>query len=148
MAALIAAVIGLASYLTLPPAPAHTAAPLLSGAQIPNHVFETIRGACKDCHSNEPDYPWYSYIAPISWLIKNDVLRGRERLNLSRWSEYSTIRRERYLSEIANQVVDKGMPLPIYAKLHRAARLSDTDIQAIFRWTQAERSRLISESTR
>ena len=68
-------------------------------------------------------------------------------MNFSKWSEYPLIRRERYLSEIANQVKDGGMPLSIYTLIHRDARLADSEIEAIFEWTQVERSRLISEST-
>jgi hypothetical protein len=41
------------------------------------------RQACMDCHSNETTWPWYSHIAPMSWLVYYDVLRGRSELNLS-----------------------------------------------------------------
>ena len=56
------------------------------------------------------------------------------------------IRRERALSEIANQVKDREMPLASYLLLHRSARLSEADGQAIFQWTQVERARLIIEN--
>jgi len=121
-------------------------APLLEGALVPPDVRSAIDRACRDCHSETTRYPWYSYIAPVSWLINRDIQSGREHLNLSRWSEYSVIRRERCLSEIANQVQDGGMPLAIYSVMHRSARLSRRDVQAIFDWTQAERARLIAES--
>jgi len=55
------------------------------------------------------------------------------------------IRRERALSEIANQVQDREMPLASYVLIHRNARLSEADTEAIFQWTQAERTRLIME---
>jgi hypothetical protein len=67
-------------------------------------------------------------------------------MNLSKWAEYSVVRRERYLSEIANQVKDRGMPLAIYTFMHRDARLSDEEINIIFDWTQKERLRLIEQS--
>jgi hypothetical protein len=79
-------------------------------------------------------------------LIDRDVKRGRERLNFSKWAEYSVTRRQRFLSDIANQVQDGGMPLGIYTFMHREARLSIVDVNAIFEWTQAERARLIMES--
>jgi hypothetical protein len=119
---------------------------LLEGAHVPPQVRATIERSCRDCHSEATRYPWYSYIAPVSWLIKRDVERGREHLNFSRWSEYSAIRRERCLSEIANQVQDGGMPLSIYTFLHRDAKLSKADVDAVFEWTQEERARLIMES--
>ena len=82
----------------------------------------------------------------MSWLIASDVSRGRKHLNFSRWSAYSIIRRERALSEIANQVKDGEMPLFPYLLLHRDASLSEADAEAIFQWTQAERARLIEEN--
>ena len=121
-------------------------APLLSGAQVPPEVRSAIERSCRDCHSEATRYPWYSYIAPVSWLINRDVTLGREHLNLSRWGEYTLVRRERCLSEIANQVHDGGMPLAIYVVMHRSAKLSEAEVQAIFEWTQAERARLITES--
>ena len=120
--------------------------PLLAGAQVSPQVRSTIDRSCRDCHSEATRYPWYSYIAPVSWFINLDVQRGREHLNFSRWSEYSVIRRERCLSEIANQVQDGGMPLASYTFLHRDAKLSRADVESIFKWTQEERARLIMEN--
>jgi hypothetical protein len=111
-------------------------------------VRAAFERSCRDCHSESTRFPWYSYIAPISWLVKNDVTQGREHLNLSRWNEYSLIRRERCLSEIANQIQDGGMPLASYTWIHRDAVLSPADIDAIFQWTQEERTRLIAESVK
>jgi hypothetical protein len=122
-------------------------APLLGGAHVPPEVRSAIEKACRDCHSEATHYPWYSYIAPVSWLINRDVEAGRKHLNLSRWSEYSVVRRERCLSEIANQVQDGGMPLGIYVLMHPSAKLSKLDVRAIFEWTQSERARLIAERT-
>jgi hypothetical protein len=121
-------------------------APLLAGAQISAQVRSTIDRSCRDCHSEATRYPWYSYVAPVSWFINQDVQKGREHLNFSRWSEYSVIRRERCLSEIANQVQDGGMPLASYTLLHRDAKLSHADVEALFKWTQEERARLIMEN--
>jgi hypothetical protein len=119
---------------------------ILDGAQIDPSVRAILERSCQDCHSEATYYPWYSYVAPVSFLIRSDVIRGREHLNLSRWSEYSLARKERSLSEIANQVKDRDMPLPQYTLIHRNARLSDADVDAVFKWTQAERSRLIIEN--
>ena len=142
----LAAVIAVASFLTRPQMSPDAASPILSGAQIPPKVMARIDAACRDCHSNATRYPWYSYVAPLSLLVQDDVRKGRERLNLSKWAEYPSVRRQRWLSEIANQVQDGGMPLPIYTYLHRDAILSDADKELIFEWTQAERARLIAES--
>jgi hypothetical protein len=139
----IAAIVALTSYFTRPQPSANSHSPLLVGAQIDSGARQLIERSCRDCHSEATRYPWYSYVAPVSWLIDYDVQQGREHLNLSRWEEYSLIRRERALSEIANQVRDGAMPLWQYTWIHRNTRLSNADADVIFRWTQAERLRLI-----
>ena len=135
-----------ASVLTGPRGSQQPRAQLLNGADVPAPVLETFERSCQDCHSESTHYPWYSYVFPVSLLINSDVSSGREHLNLSRWSEYSVIRRERCLSEIANQVQDGGMPLREYTLLHPRARLSRGDVDAIFDWTQQERARLIAQT--
>ena len=140
------ALVGIVSFLTAPRASGNAGAQLLAGAHVPAAVRAAIERSCRDCHSEATRFPWYSYVAPVSWLIKSDVKEGREHLNFSRWNEYSLVRRERCLSEIANQVQDGGMPLSSYTWIHRDAVLSPADVDAIFTWTQEERARLISES--
>src|SRR5512138_3689682 len=44
---------------------------------------QLMADACMDCHSNETKWPWYSNVAPVSWLIQKDVEDGRSELNLS-----------------------------------------------------------------
>ena len=147
--ALVAIVALAAASFALPPpkvsGPPH--APF-AGAEVNPAVLSILQRSCADCHSDQTDYPWYSYIAPVSLLIRSDVMGGREHLNFSRWAEYSLVRKERALSEIANQVKDGDMPLAQYTWIHRGARLSQSEVDAVFRWTQAERARLIAESAR
>lgn len=75
--------------------------------------------ACADCHSNETHWPWYSNIAPVSWLIEKDVTEGRERFNVSEWG-----RPKNDADEAAEEVEKGAMPLPIYLKTHPEARLT------------------------
>jgi hypothetical protein len=80
------------------------------------------RRACYDCHSNESFWPWYSYIAPVSWMVVQDVVKGREVLNFSEWSAEQAAAVK---VEDAVELVSKGlMPLPYYEILHPEARLS------------------------
>jgi cytochrome c551/c552 len=82
--------------------------------------------ACFDCHSNETVWPWYSKIAPVSWLTWNDVRGGRERLNFSDWGT-----RHIEVGEIA-RVIDEGeMPPWYYVLRHPKAKLSDSEKQAL-----------------
>lgn len=82
--------------------------------------------ACYDCHSNETRYPWYSHVAPVSWLVNKDIEGARGQVNFSEWD-----RVQRGAGE-AIQVIEKGeMPLPIYVPLHPEARLSSDERQAL-----------------
>ena len=139
----IALLLGIASIFGRPRISPKAGAPLLAGAEVPTDVMHTLERSCRDCHSEATTYPWYSFVAPVEWLIASDVSRGRGHLNMTEWQTYSLVRRERLLSEIANQVRDGDMPLWQYLIIHRGARLSQADVDAIFRWTQAERMRLI-----
>jgi hypothetical protein len=135
----------IASVATLPPASQRPDGPLLEGAQVPPKVLAILDRSCRDCHSDATRYPWYSYLAPVSTLVSRDVTRGRGFLNLSKWTEYSVIRRQRALTGIANQVKDGLMPLDIYIRLHPEARLSNEEVDLVFDWVQTERMRLIME---
>jgi hypothetical protein len=146
IATLCLLVLALASFASRPKMAAGVADPLLSGAQVSAAVLSIIDRACRDCHSEATRYPWYSYVAPVSFLIAHDVHDGRRHLNLTRWKELSLLRRQRALSEIANQVKNREMPLSIYTLLHPGAKLSGADIDSIFAWTQTEKLRLISQS--
>jgi hypothetical protein len=75
--------------------------------------------ACADCHSNQTEWPWYSKIAPVSWLVVRDVEVGRSHFNVSEWD-----RPQEDAGEAAEEVRDGEMPLPIYLPAHPEARLS------------------------
>jgi hypothetical protein len=84
--------------------------------------------ACFDCHSNETRWPWYSRIAPLSWLVRNHVEEGREELNFSEWN-----RSFDGASEAAEAVSEGEMPLTSYVLVHPSARLSPDETQALVR---------------
>jgi mono/diheme cytochrome c family protein len=82
--------------------------------------------ACFDCHSNETVWPWYSYVAPVSWLVYNDVREGRSRMNFSDWSSKS-----RPANEIIDEIQGGDMPPSIYLLQHPTARLTDAEKQQL-----------------
>ncbi len=87
---------------------------------------ELARAACFDCHSNETAWPWYTNVAPVSWLTQRHVDEGREQLNFSTWG------RGEQETEHAARLVQRGeMPPWDYLLLHPEARLSDADKQAL-----------------
>lgn len=100
-----------------------------------------LKRACMDCHSNHTVWPWYSYVAPISWLVERDVSKGREHLNFSEWDQYTFKQRQELLAHIATAVKNREMPLPQYTLMHHDARLSSTDTDVLYGWARAERRR-------
>jgi hypothetical protein len=81
--------------------------------------------ACYDCHSNESIWPWYTRIAPVSWLISYDVQEGRNKLNFSEWQ--GTHREGESAVEIAKEIREGEMPPFQYRLVHPSARLSEND---------------------
>jgi hypothetical protein len=82
---------------------------------------ELTRRACFDCHSNEVQWPWYSNIAPLSWLVLGHVEDGRDELNLSEWG------RKQVVDVIAESVFEIEMPPRYYTLLRSKGRLSDAE---------------------
>jgi len=82
--------------------------------------------ACFDCHSNETRWPWYSHVAPVSWLVQHDVDEARSEMN---FSEFDRPQREAH--EAAHEVEEGEMPLWFYLPLHSEARLSDEEKEAL-----------------
>lgn len=82
--------------------------------------------ACGDCHSNETTWPWYSQVAPASWLVQRDVDEGRSHFNVSEWG-----RRENHGDEAAKMIRDGEMPPWFYLPAHPEARLSAAEEAAL-----------------
>ena len=88
--------------------------------------------ACFDCHSNETAWPWYTHIAPVSWLTAHDVLEGRQRLNFSTWGQSTSGRGEgTNVRELVRAVQNGSMPSAIYLPLHPSARLTPAEQQQL-----------------
>jgi cytochrome c551/c552 len=85
--------------------------------------------ACFDCHSHETVWPWYSNVAPISWLVQYDVDKGREELNFSDWRGGG--REGERPGKIGKEVAEGEMPPFQYLITHPEARLSDGDKRAL-----------------
>ncbi len=88
--------------------------------------------ACGDCHSNLTTWPWYSNIAPVSWLVQKDVDEGRSQLNVSEWN-----RPQDGAGDVVEQILDGGMPPSYYTWMHSSAKLSAAEKQALARGWQA-----------
>lgn len=91
---------------------------------------ELAKRACFDCHSNETVYPWYSNVAPVSWLVQHDIEEGRGRLNFSEW-EAGSRRAQRAGNEVREVISSGEMPMPIYVLQHPSAKLTDAEKMAL-----------------
>ena len=113
---------------------------------LPPEVSRAFERSCQDCHSNRTVWPWYSHVAPASWLLARHVNQGRRELNFSEWGQYPARRRDRKLKEICEQVRRGEMPQTSYTLLHSQAKLSDQDKQAICAWTEAARKAIVAQA--
>jgi mono/diheme cytochrome c family protein len=111
----------------------HTNPPVVSEPQWDSPTTrELARRACFDCHSNETVWPWYTNIAPLSWLTQRDVNEGRSQLNFSEWGSQMNAEGEHTSpNEIAAIVQSGEMPPGLYLLIHPTARLSPDEIDAL-----------------
>jgi Haem-binding domain len=110
--------------------------PVESEIAAPAEVKTILRRSCYDCHSNETTWPWYARVAPVSWLIANDVREGRRELNFSVWNKFTGGRRARKFKEIVEQLEQNKMPQWYYIVLHPDAKLSTGDKAIIVDWAR------------
>jgi hypothetical protein len=115
---------------TNPPSPA----PI----QAPEGVHSVLKRSCFNCHSHETTWPWYSHVAPVSWLVAHDVNEGREKMDFSNWAQYDAKQRADHFKEIWDEVKDGGMPPWYYLMMHRDARLSEQDKQLLHDWVLSQ----------
>ena len=106
---------------------------------MPAEVRAVFERSCKDCHTNETVWPWYSVVAPVSWLVARDVHQARHKMNFSEWGSYPAQQKEDRLEEICEQVTKGEMPDRKYVLLHRSARITPREREAVCQWTEDSR---------
>jgi hypothetical protein len=106
----------------------------------PDNISSIIRTSCYDCHSNETTWPWYSYVAPVSFLVVGDVNDGRKNLNFSEWDKYTGKKRGEMLEEIIEEVEKGEMPLTMYTFTHPNAKLDSYRVKLLKDWVKPGRS--------
>ena len=100
----------------------------------PPPVADLLRRACASCHSQATQWPWYSRIAPVSWLIAHDVNHGREHLDFSTMTQLPPRKQAKLYGEIAEEVEEGAMPPRLYRLMHREARLDEAERRTIAEW--------------
>jgi len=108
---------------------------LVTNNDVPDTVALLLKNACYDCHSNESKYPWYSYVAPVAWLVNRDIRLGREELNFSDWESLSKMDKATILEEIVDVVESGAMPMSIYVLMHPDSKLSVKERELLLNWS-------------
>jgi hypothetical protein len=97
----------------------------------PAQAAAVLERSCRDCHSHRTEWPWYSSVAPMSWVVARDVNQGRAHLNLSRWNVYSDEMSGVRINQMCEEVKTGEMPPKYYTPLHPEARPGATGVAAV-----------------
>lgn len=100
----------------------------------PTDMGIMLKESCYDCHSHHTNYPWYSNIALVSWLLKEHVNNGRNHLNFSVWTDYKGSKKNHKLDECIEMIETGEMPMKGYVLLHEEADLTDAQKKAMIDW--------------
>ena|SRR5215472_4258297 len=111
---------------------------LPSHVALPPDVYSSLMRGCGDCHSNQTRWPWYSRVAPYSWVITDDVNQGRRHLNFEDWeAQENPEEANDHLAQICKEIERKGMPPFSYRLLHPESKLKPEEVASICAWSQA-----------
>jgi hypothetical protein len=108
--------------------------PVTQEIDAPANVKSILETSCYDCHSNKTNWPWYSYVAPVSFLVASDVNEGREHVNFSEWDRYDGKKRTKILEEMLEEVEKGKMPLSKYIIVHPEAEMDKSKIASLKDW--------------
>jgi hypothetical protein len=101
---------------------------------VPKTVETILKTSCYDCHSNNTNYPIYSYLQPTRFFMESHIKEGKENLNFDQWGEYGNHKQNNKLDRIAKQITSGEMPLGSYTLIHRSAILSYRQRQEVIQW--------------
>lgn len=125
--------------------PVDPAEDLLMQTSPPEHLADLIKSSCYDCHSNQTVYPWYSKIAPVSWYLQKHITKGKEELNVSEYGSLDKADKIKVLVDFCEVVEAGTMPLVSFTLIHKAAKLSQEDKEAICIWSEEEALKVMKE---
>jgi hypothetical protein len=111
-------------------------------SKIDDSSASTLKQACFDCHSNQSRYPWYAYVAPVSFVVQHHIDEGRSELNFDEWAGYSKEKQNHKLEEVSEALRENWMPLSGYVKLHEQAQLTDDQREVLASKIDAIRNNL------
>lgn len=111
---------------------------------VPDSILNILKTSCYDCHSNNTNYPFYTNIQPIGWMMDRHIKNGKDKLNFSEFGGYSQRRQLSKLSSIISQIEDDNMPLSSYTVMHKDAILTKENKALIMDWLNKTKDNLSS----
>lgn len=118
---------------------------IFQNEQVPENVQILLKDACMDCHSNQTTYLWYHKISPVSWMVSKHVRNGKKEFNFSEWGELDAYDKFGAFEDIQKEVERKTMPLSSYSLMHKNARFSEQDVDAIVEWCEKRSDELTKQ---
>ena len=106
---------------------------------VPPEVQTILKTSCYDCHSNNTEYPWYSYVQPVAWWLNNHIVDGKKDLNFSEFASYRIKRQYKKMEEINKLVKEDEMPLDSYLWIHKNSKLNTDQKLVIANWVKSVR---------
>jgi len=110
---------------------------------IPAPVHDLLKNSCYDCHSNHTNYPFYTNIQPVGWILARHIKNGKAELNFSEFGSYSIRKQKNKLNSIVNSLKDETMPLSSYTLIHKNARLTKDEKAMIIDWADKTKDSLL-----
>ncbi len=107
-----------------------------------SEIAQQIKASCYDCHSNETNYPWYTYVQPVGWWTKDHIDHGKKHLNFSEFGTYEA-KKQSHKMEECYELIEKGeMPLKSYTLAHKDAVLDDATKQQLITYFKEMENKL------
>ncbi len=113
---------------------------------MPEDVKSILQVACNDCHSNKTEYPWYSNLQPVAWILADHVNDGKRHLNFSEFTSRPVAYQNHKFEETIEMIKEGEMPLPSYTYfgLHSGAKLTEAQKQILIKWAETNMDSLKS----
>jgi hypothetical protein len=113
--------------------------PVESDMPAPAEVKSILKTSCYDCHSFETVWPWYSRVAPVSWLLASDASEARKRMNFSAWNRYTPEKQSVLISDMVDIVKEGEMPPLPYTWMHRGSAVTPEKLKVLEAWAAGHR---------
>ena len=101
-------------------------------------VMQVLKKSCYDCHSQETRYPWYTDIAPVSWIMANHIGQGRKALDFSNWANIPPVIKIERFTRAKQMINNHLMPKGLYALVHKNAVLTPEEKRMLEHFFDAE----------